>query len=220
MTFHKEGSTSLALCILLIFVVNALIQFYHPQAHALKWIVYILSFIFFVGVILFFRSSSVDVVTNDKAVLSPADGKVTAIEDVEESEYLKDKRIRISVLLSPVNARVNRNPVAGTVTYFKYHPGKLFAAQNANPLTDNEYTTIAIEKSKGVTILLRQVAGAFVKSMAWYVNQGDKVEQGQQFGFSKFASRVDIFLPAGSQIKVSTGEAVEAGKTVLAELKG
>jgi len=220
MTFHKEGSTSLALCILLIFVINALIQFYHPQAYAFKWIVYILSFAFFVAVVLFFRNPSVEVVADEKVVLSPADGTVAAIEEVEETEYLKDKRIRVSVLLSPLNARVNRNPIAGTISYLKYHPGKFFAAQNAYPLTDNEHTTIVIEKSKNTMVLLRQVAGAFAKSMTWYVKDGDKVEQGQQFGFSKFASRVDIFLPVGCKVKVEPGEAVIAGETVLAEVKG
>jgi phosphatidylserine decarboxylase len=219
MTIHKEGYTSIALCILFIMVLNAFIQFYFPQAIAFKWIIYILSFALFVIILQFFRSPSIEILTNETQVLCPADGKVVVIEEVEETEFLKDKRIQISVFMSPINVHINRNPIAGVVKYFKYHPGKFLVAWHPKSSTENERTTIAIENSKGTTVLFRQIAGALARRIVWYVKEGDVVEQGQQFGFIKFGSRVDIFLPMGTKINVGLDEVVKGGKTVLAELK-
>jgi phosphatidylserine decarboxylase len=218
MTFHKEGYTSLALCVLFIFVLNAVIQFYYPQAFALKWFIYILSALLFIIIIQFFRSPSFAITIDDKAVLCPADGKVVVIEETEEGEVFKDKRIQISVFMSPVNVHVNRNPIGGVVKYFKYHPGKYLVAWHPKSSTENERTTIVIENSKGTSVLFRQIAGAMARRIVWYVKEGDKVDQGQQFGFIKFGSRVDIFLPLGTKINVNLGEVVKGGRTVLAEL--
>jgi phosphatidylserine decarboxylase len=219
MTIHKEGYTSIALCILFIFVLNAIIQFYFPQAIAFKWIIYILSFALFVIILQFFRSPSIEIATDETQVLCPADGKVVVIEEVEETEFLKDKRIQISVFMSPINVHINRNPIAGVVKYFKYHPGKYLVAWHPKSSTENERTTIAIQNSAGITVLFRQIAGALARRIVWYVKEGDVVEQGQQFGFIKFGSRVDIFLPLGTKVNVTLGEVVKGGKTVLAELK-
>ncbi len=218
MTIHKEGYTTIALCVLFIFVLNAAIDFYVPGAHALKWIIYILSFALFIIVLQFFRSPKFAINTNDKQVLCPADGKVVVIEEATETEYLKDKRIQVSVFMSPVNVHVNRNPIGGVVKYFKYNPGKYLVAWHPKSSTENERTTIVIENKAGVRILFRQIAGALARRIVWYVKEGDKVEQGQQFGFIKFGSRVDVFLPLGSTIKVELGQAVKGGRTVLAEL--
>jgi len=218
MTIHKEGYTSIALCVLFIFVLNAVIQFYLPQAHALKWIIYILSFFLFVIILQFFRSPKLTIATDEKQVLCPADGKVVVIEETTEIEYLKDKRIQLSVFMSPVNVHVNRNPIAGVVKYFKYNPGKYLVAWHPKSSTENERTTIVIANSAGVSVLFRQIAGALARRIVWYVKEGDKVEQGQQFGFIKFGSRVDVFLPLGSEIKVELGQVVKGGRTILAEL--
>jgi len=218
MTIHKEGYTSLALCVLLIFVSNALIQFYYPSAHTLKWIVYILSAILFLVILQFFRSPKFHIDVDEKNVLCPADGKVVVIEETDETEYLKDRRIQISVFMSPINVHVNRNPISGVVSYFKYHKGKYLVAWHPKSSTENERTTVVIENSKGVSVLFRQIAGAMARRIVWYVKEGDHVEQGQQFGFIKFGSRVDVFLPLGTRINVSIGEAVKGGRTVLAEL--
>ena len=218
MTIHKEGYTSIALCILLIFVVNALIQFYYPDAHVLKWLVYILSFALFVIILQFFRSPHFPISVDEKNVLCPADGKVVVIEETDETEFLKDRRIQISVFMSPINVHVNRNPIAGVVKYFRYHPGKYLVAWHPKSSTENERTTIVIENSKGIPVLFRQIAGAMARRIVWYVKEGDKVEQGQQFGFIKFGSRVDIFLPLGTKINVALGEVVQGGRTVLATL--
>lgn len=218
MTIHKEGYTSIALCVLFIFVLNALIQFYYPQSHALKWMIYILSFLLFVIILQFFRSPNFAIDTDEKNVLCPADGKVVVIEETEEAEYLKDKRIQISVFMSPVNVHVNRNPVAGVIKYFKYHPGKYLVAWHPKSSTENERTSIVIETSAGIPVLFRQIAGAMARRIVWYVKEGEKVDQGQQFGFIKFGSRVDVFLPLGSKINVNIGDVVKGGRTVLAEL--
>ncbi|WP_299496002.1 phosphatidylserine decarboxylase family protein [Mucilaginibacter sp.] len=218
MTFHKEGYTSLALCILFIFVLNAAIQFYFPQAIIIKWIIYILSFALFVIIVQFFRSPFLEVARNEKIVLCPADGKVVVIEETVETEFLKDKRIQISVFMSPINVHINRNPIGGVIKYFKYHPGKYLVAWHPKSSTENERTTIVTENSAGTAILFRQIAGALARRIVWYVKEGDIVEQGEQFGFIKFGSRVDIFLPLGSKINVELGEVVKGGVTILAEL--
>jgi phosphatidylserine decarboxylase len=218
MTIHKEGYTSLAITILFIFVLNALIQFYMPTAHTLKWIVYVFSGALFLIILQFFRSPFFDIETAENTILCPADGKVVVIEETEETEFLKDKRIQLSVFMSPVNVHVNRNPIAGVVSYFKYHKGKYLVAWHPKSSTENERTTIAIENSKGVTVLFRQIAGALARRIVWYVKEGDIVDQGQQFGFIKFGSRVDVFLPLGTKILVNIGDVVKGGRTVLAEL--
>jgi phosphatidylserine decarboxylase len=205
MTIHKEGYTSIALCVLLIFVSNALIQFYYPDAHALKWIVYILSFALFVIILQFFRSPHFHISMDEKQVLCPA-------------EFFKDKRIQLSVFMSPINVHVNRNPITGIVKYFRYHPGKYLVAWHPKSSTENERTTIVIENSIGIAVLFRQIAGAMARRIVWYVKEGDQVDQGQQFGFIKFGSRVDVFLPIGTKINVALGEVVKGGRTVLATL--
>lgn len=218
MTIHKEGYTSIALCVLFIFVLNAVIQFYFPQAIALKWVVYILSFLLFVIILQFFRSPSISISTDETQVLCPADGKVVVIEETEETEFLKDKRIQLSVFMSPVNVHINRNPISGVITYFKYNPGKYLVAWHPKSSTENERTTIVTQNSAGVSVLFRQIAGALARRIVWYVKEGDAVEQGEQFGFIKFGSRVDVFLPLGSEIRVEIGQKVKGGQTVLAVL--
>jgi len=218
MKFHKEGYTSLAICILFIFVLNALVQFYFPGLTALRWFIYILSFLLFVIIVQFFRSPSLTITTDENTVLCPADGKVVVIEEADETEYLKDRRIQLSVFMSPINVHVNRNPVAGVIKYFKYHPGKYLVAWHPKSSTENERTTIVTENSAGVKVLFRQIAGALARRIVWYVKEGDRVEQGQQFGFIKFGSRVDLFLPLDSTIKVELGQVVKGGQTILAEL--
>ncbi len=218
MTFHKEGYTSMALCILFIFVLNAFIQFYFPTAFFVKWLAYILSFALFVTILQFFRSPAITIAKDETQVLCPADGKVVVIEEADETEYLKDRRLQISVFMSPINVHINRNPISGVVKYFKYHPGKYLVAWHPKSSTENERTTVVTESSTGVPVLFRQIAGALARRIVWYVKEGDVVEQGDEFGFIKFGSRVDIFLPLGTKINVELGQVVKGGKTVLAEL--
>ena len=218
MTIHKEGYTSIALCILFIFILNAVIHFYIPEASLLIWIIYILSFALFITILQFFRSPKIAIHQNENMVLCPADGKVVVIEEVIETEYLNDKRIQISVFMSPFNVHINRNPISGIVKYFKYHKGKYLVAWHPKSSTENERTTVAVENSKGKVVLYRQIAGALARRIVWYVKENEVVEQGKQFGFIKFGSRVDVFLPLGSKVKVDLGAVVKGGITVLAEL--
>jgi len=219
MTIHKEGYTSIAICILLIFIVNALVHYYMPGSTSVKWTVYILSFLLFVIILQFFRSPIRKTSQNELHVICPADGKVVVIEEAEEGEYFKDKRLQISIFMSPINVHVNRNPISGVVKFFKYHPGKYLAAWNPKSSTDNERTTIVVEHPRGIPVLFRQIAGALARRIVWYVKEGDTVHQGAQFGFIKFGSRVDVFLPLNSTVKVKLGEVVKGGITVLADLK-
>lgn len=219
MTFHKEGYTSLALCVLVILLLNAFAHYYFYDKTWLIWLIYIVSFILFVIIVQFFRSPRIVTTANDQHVICPADGKVVVIEEADETEYLKDKRIQVSIFMSPVNVHVNRHPVSGVVKYFKYHPGKYLVAWHPKSSTENERTTVVVETGGGASILFRQIAGALARRIVWYVKEGDTAKQGEQFGFIKFGSRVDVFLPLGSKINVNLGDMVKGGITVLAELE-
>lgn len=219
MTIHKEGYSSIALCILFIFILNALVQFLLPDLNWLHWVIYILSFVLFVIILQFFRSPDIILQRNDAQVICPADGKVVVIEETEETEFLKDKRIQISVFMSPINVHVNRNPISGKVIFSKYHPGKFLVAWHPKSSTENERTTIVVENSNGVPVLFRQIAGALARRIVCYSKEGDEAVQGEQFGFIKFGSRVDVFLPLGSEINVELNQIVRGGVTVLAHLK-
>ncbi|OAQ41730.1 phosphatidylserine decarboxylase [Pedobacter psychrophilus] len=218
MTIHKEGYTSLALCILFIFITNAIIHYYLPDVTWFVWFWYAVSLFLFLTILQFFRSPTRLWSTDDRQIICPADGKVVVIEETEETEYFKDKRLQISVFMSPVNVHVNRNPISGIVKYFKYHPGKYLVAWDPKSSTENERTTTVVEGEKGYQILYRQIAGALARRIVWYVKEGDPVKQSEQFGFIKFGSRVDVFLPIGSQINVNLNEMVKGGMTVLATL--
>ncbi|RKD20366.1 phosphatidylserine decarboxylase [Pelobium manganitolerans] len=218
MTFHKEGYTSLAICVLFIAVTNALIHYYLPDVTWFVWLWYAVSLFLFITIVQFFRSPSRKLTIDERQVVCPADGKVVVIEETEEGEYFKDKRVQLSVFMSPVNVHVNRNPISGLVKYFKYHPGKYLVAWDPKSSTENERTTTVVAHKSGLEVLYRQIAGALARRIVWYVKEGDRVEQAQQFGFIKFGSRVDVFLPLGSQINVNLNEVVKGGVTVLATL--
>ncbi|NGF55520.1 phosphatidylserine decarboxylase family protein [Parapedobacter sp. SGR-10] len=217
MKFHKEGYTSLALVVLFIFIINAVADYYDAP-EAIKWIIYIVSAFLFLTIVQFFRSPIKRVIPDDHVVLCPADGKVVVIEETEETEYFNDKRVQVSIFMSPINVHVNRNPVSGIVSFFKYHPGKFLVAWHPKSSTDNERTTIVVKKDNGVEVLFRQIAGALARRIVWYVKENDKVKQGDEFGFIKFGSRVDLFLPVGTDVHVKIGQKVIGGKTVIAKL--
>ncbi len=218
MTIHKEGYTSIALTVLFVFVTNALINYYLPQVTWFVWLWYLISLFLFITVLQFFRNPVVSLTLGESQIICPADGKVVVIEEAQENEYFKDKRLQISVFMSPINVHVNRNPISGIVKFFKYHPGKYLVAWDPKSSTDNERTTVVVENSNGVPVLFRQIAGALARRIVWYVKEGDQVEQGKEFGFIKFGSRVDVFLPVGTQVNVNLGDKVKGGVTVLATL--
>ena len=167
----------------------------------------------------FFRNPSRHTEVNPHHVIAPADGKIVVIEEVDEPEYFKDRRIQVSIFMSPFNVHVNRNPVSGSVSYFKYHPGEYLVAWHPKSSTENERTTTVIRNAAGEEILFRQIAGAVARRIRWYVQEGDAVEQGQEMGFIKFGSRVDVFLPLDAEVNVAIDQITRGGETVLATFK-
>ena len=218
MTIHKEGYTTIAITILLIFVINAVVDYKYYDITWLRWFIYIFSAALFIIVLQFFRNPSRSFSSGDELVICPADGKVVVIEETVEGEYFKDKRLQVSIFMSPVNVHINRNPISGVVKFFKYHPGKYLAAWNPKSSTENERTTTVVENKSGVPVLFRQIAGALARRIVWYVKEGDEVVQTEQFGFIKFGSRVDVFLPVGTKVNVELNQVVKGGITTLATL--
>lgn len=214
MKFHKEGYTSLALVVLFCFIIIAVADYYDAPMY-LKWFLYLLSAFLIITILQFFRSPTRIISRDDSVILCPADGKVVVIEETVENEYFNDKRLQISIFMSPVNVHINRSPVSGIVSFFKYHPGKFLVAWHPKSSTDNERTTIVVRKGNDVEILFRQIAGALARRIVWYVGEGKEVNQGEEFGFIKFGSRVDLFLPIGTKVDVKIGDKVTGGKTII-----
>ncbi|MBL7843113.1 MAG: phosphatidylserine decarboxylase family protein [Cyclobacteriaceae bacterium] len=217
MTIHKEGRTLLFVLLILFVAIIWAFDYFLPEAILARNIVIGVCGVFYLIVLQFFRSPIFTVEKNPKHVIAPADGKVVVIEDAEETEYLKSKRKQISIFMSPINVHVNRMPVGGSISYYRYHPGKYLVAWHPKSSTENERTTVVAKMDNGVEVLFRQIAGALARRIKCYVNEGQKLEQGQEFGFIKFGSRVDIFLPLNAKVKVSLGEKTTGGKTIIAE---
>lgn len=218
MTIHREGRLVLFILLIVLFILNYAIFYFYPLNALVQNSTILVSVIFYLLILQFFRNPIFSITTNPKHVLAPADGKVVVIEETEETEYLKGRRKQISIFMSPVNVHVNRMPVAGKISFFKYHPGKYLVAWHPKSSTENERTTIAVKMSDGVEILFRQIAGALARRIKWYVKEGVTLEQGQEFGFIKFGSRVDIFLPVNAKVSVKIGDITKGGRTIIAEL--
>ena len=212
---HKEGYFTLIISAIVLFVTNGLIYTFFPPIIWFSTLVFLALWLFLVS---FFRNPkrTIDQYADD-IVYCPADGKIVVIENTNESEVLKDERIQVSIFMSPLNVHVNRNPISGKVTFFKYHPGAFYKAWNPKASTENERTTVMIENPKG-KVLFRQIAGALARRIIWYVSQGDEVKQGEDMGFIKLGSRVDVFLPKNAKVEVEMGQMVSGNKTVLARL--
>lgn len=219
MTIHKEGRALLFGLLIALFAINALLAYFFPDNTLLQQIAIGVSIVLYIAVLQFFRNPTVSVLKNDTQVLAPADGRIVAIEETDEPEYLKERRTLISIFMSPVNVHVNRLPVGGVVSFYRYHPGRYLVAWHPKSSTENERTTLAVRMTNGIEILVRQIAGAVARRIRCYVKEGQPVNQGEEFGFIKFGSRVDVFVPTGAHIHVAVGDKTVAGKTVLAELQ-
>lgn len=184
----------------------------------LKNLIILTAVVFYLLFLQFFRSPVFAIQKNARQVLAPADGKVVVIEETDETEYLKSRRRQVSIFMSPVNVHVNRMPVSGQISYFKYHPGKYLVAWHPKSSVENERTTVVARMKNGNEILFRQIAGALARRIKWYVQEGQNLEQGDEFGFIKFGSRVDLFLPLDAKILVTPGQVTKGGRTVIAEL--
>lgn len=218
MTIHREGRTLLFVLLVLLFVLNWVVFYFYPESPYIQNSAILISVLFYLLILQFFRNPIFNISRHDKQVLAPADGKVVVIEETDETEYLKARRRQVSIFMSPVNVHVNRMPVGGTISFFKYHPGKYLVAWHPKSSTENERTTVAVRMKDGAEILFRQIAGALARRIRCYVKEGQILEQGQEFGFIKFGSRVDIFLPLDAKITVKIGDITKGGRTVIAEL--
>lgn len=219
MSIHKEGRRLLFWLLLILVAINVALGQLLPEMETLQNVALLVSVIIYLIVLQFFRNPYVALPKEDNLVFAPADGKVVVIEETEESEYLKDRRKQVSIFMSPFNVHVNRSPIAGVVEFFKYHPGKYLVAWHPKSSTENERTTMVVQHPSGVKILVRQIAGALARRIKWYVKEGTPLAQGGEFGFIKFGSRVDIFLPLDAEVLVSIDEKTKGGRTPIARLK-
>ncbi len=219
MTLHREGKSLLISSLLIVLVINGLVAYFFPEQVYLREGIVVITSLFFLTILQFFRVPKRHTDINPNHIIAPADGKVVVIEEVEETEYFKGKRKQVSIFMSPINVHVNFNPISGIVSYFKYHPGKYLVAWHPKSSTENERTTVVVKHENGTEVLFRQIAGALAKRICWYVKEGDQVTQGQEFGFIKFGSRIDIYLPLDAEICVNIGDKPVGSETVIAKLR-
>jgi len=213
--FHKEGTPS----ILLGTFITAIVVLASDNLIETNWIkmaVQIIAILFLIIILQFFRNPKRTFNLNEDQILSPVDGKVVVIEEVYEGEYFKDKRLQVSIFMSPINVHVTRYPMGGIVKFSKYHPGKFLVAWHPKASEENERTTIVVENKSFGEVLYRQIAGALAKRIVNYATEGMQVIQGTDAGFIKFGSRVDLFLPLGTPINVVLNQKAIGGKTVIA----
>lgn len=219
MTIHKEGYKTLAISAIIFALVNLIsfyfISFYTPW---LSWLIFFVSLFLLLFLISFFRVPARKLTTGTDLIVCPADGKVVVIEEMFDVEYFKDKRLQVSIFMSPANVHQNRNPVAGEVIYDQYHKGKYLVAWDPKSSTDNERHSVVIKNENG-EVLVKQIAGALAKRIINYLEVGQQVEQSDEMGFIKFGSRVDVLLPVGTRINVQLNQMVKGGVSVLGEWK-
>lgn len=216
MGIHKEGYRIIIIAFILLGILSPLSGLISMPLW-LHYVVWIFLALIFVWILRFFRSPKRILTPDDNLIICSADGKVVAIEEVDEPEYFGDKRIQVSVFMSPNNVHINWSPISGIVKYMKYHPGKYLVAWHPKSSTENERTTIVIENENGRQVLVRQIAGAMARRIVCYAREGNAVRQGDELGFIKFGSRVDLFLPMESKVKVKLGQLVTGKSTVIAE---
>jgi phosphatidylserine decarboxylase len=218
MNIHKEGYRTIALCALIFGAINIIFFFFFSATMPIvSWIVFSVSLIMLLFIISFFRSPKRNFTVAHHKVICPADGKVVVIEEMTDTEYFKDKRLQVSIFMSPANVHINRIPMSGKVEYSQYHKGKYLVAWSPKSSTQNERHSVVI-KSDTAEILVKQIAGALAKRIVNYLKVGQKVEQGNEMGFIKFGSRVDVLLPVGTELNVKLNQQVKGGVTVLATI--
>ena len=219
MTIHKEGYKIIAISAIIFGIINIL-SFYLMSfgAPLFTWIIFILTLIFFILVISFFRVPKRTLTVREDAIVAPADGKVVAIEEIQADEYFTDRRIQVSIFMSPLNVHLNRNPVSGEVVYSQHHDGKYLVAWHPKSSMENERHSVVYRKD-GKELLVKQIAGAVARRIVNYLSPGMQVGQGEEMGFIKFGSRVDVLLPLDALVEVQPGQVVKSGVTIIASLK-
>jgi phosphatidylserine decarboxylase len=218
MKIHKEGYRTIIITAILLGLLNSSFFYYLGQVMPLTaWIILIASVIIFLFIISFFRSPKRKFTISHPQIICPADGKVVVIEEVLDTEYFNDKRLQVSIFMSPANVHLNRIPMSGEVVYSQYHKGRYLVAWNPKSSTQNERHSVVIE-NEAATILVKQIAGALAKRIVNYLKVGQEVTQGAEMGFIKFGSRVDVLLPVDTTIDVHLNQIVKGGVTVLATI--
>ena len=218
MTIHREGHKSIAIGTLIFGAINLIYFYFFSFSNAwLGWVIFFATLFLLLFLISFFRIPNRTLTINGNAIIAPADGKVVVIEETVDPEYFKDKRLQVSIFMSPANVHVNRNPVSGTVVYNQHHKGKYLVAWHPKSSTDNERHSVVL-RTGDTEILVKQIAGALAKRIVNYLQVGQKVSQTQEFGFIKFGSRVDLLLPLGTKVNVALNQVVKGGVTIIATL--
>ena len=215
MKIHKEGFQTIFISIVVVAIINLLTLFFISPAYPIiGWIITLGTIGLLIFILSFFRIPTRTHAEGDEIIVAPCDGTVVVIEEVEPDEYFKDKRLQLSIFMSPLNVHVNRNPVSGEVLYSQYHPGKYLVAWHPKSSTDNERHSV-VYRSHGKEMLVKQIAGALAKRIVNYLKPGDQVTQGSEMGFIKFGSRVDLLLPIDTKVEVKINQKVKGGVTVL-----
>lgn len=218
MRIHKEGYKILIYSFLILLLVNILIDLFVRDMLFLKMMVALGSLMLYIFLLFFFRLPARHFEPDPGLIYAPADGKVVVIEETEESEYFKDMRLQVSIFMSPFNMHSNRYPVSGQVKYVEYHPGHNMVAWHPKSSVCNEHSSIVIKTTGGKEILIRQIAGALARRIVTYAKAQQEVNQGDELGFIKFGSRVDIFLPVGTEIEIPILQQVKANKSIIAKI--
>ncbi|MCF6342378.1 MAG: phosphatidylserine decarboxylase family protein [Bacteroidales bacterium] len=218
MKMHREGYKIVFVTLVVLLLLGAGLALFMPFP-VLRYLLYLSFFIHLVWTMMFFRVPKRTVNRGENHILASADGEVVVIEEVYEHEYFKDRRIQVSVFMSPFNVHVNWYPFDGKVIYTKYHPGKYLIAKHPKSSLHNERNSIVVEKKPGSAVLVRQIAGIMARRIISYARVGDKAEQGMEFGIIRFGSRVDFFLPVDAKVNVKMGQQVRAQKTIIAYFK-
>ena len=208
--FHKEGYQIIVISLLITSSLIISLE-YSINKVEIKLLLKLLCFIFFVLILQFFRNPKRNVKLNDKSILAPADGKIVIIKEVFEKEFYKEKRLQVSIFMSPFNVHVTRYPVGGEIIFSKYHPGKYLFAWHPKSSELNERTSVVIKNKVFGNILYRQIAGALARRIVNYASEGKKIKQGEESGFIKFGSRLDIFLPLKTKVNVNMNQMVKGG---------
>ncbi|GAL63874.1 MULTISPECIES: phosphatidylserine decarboxylase family protein [Algibacter] len=215
--FHKEGNKIIVITLVLVVAMFLLIDSF-INISWLRILLMLTVLAFLIIILQFFRNPKRLTAANNKTVVSPVDGKVVVIEEVFEKEFFKEKRLQVSVFMSPINVHVTRYPIAGNVIFSKYHPGKFLVAWHPKASEENERTTVVVENETYGKVLYRQIAGALAKRIVNYAKVDDIATQGADSGFIKFGSRVDLFLPLDTKIKVELNQKVRGGESIIAEV--
>ena len=214
--FHKEGYKIISITLVLFIGINVA-SYVAIQNDEWRFAILALSLVLLFLILQFFRNPKRKTSVSDTTVVAPVDGKVVVIEEVHEKEHFDDKRLQVSIFMSPINVHVTRHPINGEVIFSKYHPGKYLVAWHPKASEENERTTVVV-KNNLIEVLYRQIAGALAKRIVNYAKEGEKVTQGSDSGFIKFGSRVDVYLPIGTELNVTLNQKVRGGESVIANL--